>query len=465
MIAFNSHRAGFGCDLGIGNNPDFKGNPDWTFARNGGSYAKAELFVVAKIDNLKTTPVTRLQPDKLGYAMKSTKVDYAPGEPMEFTFDFNLNGGAKPSMPYFLDWTRTGDDGKTEKGKLPVEWGKPLTVRTAMDKPGFVRITARLVDNKGGMVSVKRYNRVSGLVFDGGAGVEIAKIQQATPEPADFDAFWKKQRELLSAVPLKPELTELKSNNPKVKIYAVSVPCAGPRPMTGYLTVPADDSKKYPAQASYQGYGFHLPRAPKNGPDNRIVLVVNAHGFDLEKPKAYYDQFGQSIRSNGKIYAWDPVQNANPETAYFRGMALRVMRSLDFLKSLPQWNGKDLSVEGGSQGGLQTIWAAGLDPAVTRAIPVVPWCCDLNGKSIKRLGGWLPPWTPALGYFDAVNHGKRIRCFTWINRAGLGDYTCPPSGVASLYNGMKCPKSIVWVQDSTHGYIAPNAQKFTVESK
>ena len=40
--------------------------------------------------------------------------------------------------------------------------------------------------------------------------------------------------------------------------------------------------------------------------------------------------------------------------------ALRVMRSLQFVKSLPQWDGKNLQANGGSQGGLQTVWAAAL---------------------------------------------------------------------------------------------------------
>jgi cephalosporin-C deacetylase-like acetyl esterase len=31
------------------------------------------------------------------------------------------------------------------------------------------------------------------------------------------------------------------------------------------------------------------------------------------------------------------------------------MRSLQFLKSLGQWNGKDLTVSGGSQGGVQML--------------------------------------------------------------------------------------------------------------
>jgi len=52
-----------------------------------------------------------------------------------------------------------------------------------------------------------------------------------------------------------------------------------------------------------------------------------------------------------------------------------------------------------------------------------------------------------------------------ISRAGLGDYVCPPSGLAILYNNIKSPKNIVWVQGSTHGFVPQNPQKFVVEQK
>lgn len=147
-------------------------------------------------------------------------------------------------------------------------------------------------------------------------------------------------------------------------------------------------------------------------------------------------------------------------------MALRVMRSLQFVKTLPQWDGKNLRANGGSQGGLQTVWAAALDPDVTNATPSVPWCCDLGGITKGRLAaGWRLEYTRALDYFDPINHAKRIKCPVTITRAGLGDYTCPPSGVAILYNNIKSPKKIIYYQGSTHGYVPPKAQTFVQEQK
>ena len=64
-----------------------------------------------------------------------------------------------------------------------------------------------------------------------------------------------------------------------------------------------------------------------------------------------------------------------------------------------------------------------------------------------------------MGYYDAVNFAKRIpeTCHTLITRAGLGDYRCPPMGLAKLWNNIPGNnKSILWVQGARHGYVPPN---------
>ena len=67
--------------------------------------------------------------------------------------------------------------------------------------------------------------------------------------------------------------------------------------------------------------------------------------------------------------------------------------------------------------------------------------------------------------FFAANMAKRIpkTCRMVVPWAGLGDYICPPSGVAAFYNNLTCPKQITWVQGATHFYYPPAAQTFTVK--
>ena len=52
-----------------------------------------------------------------------------------------------------------------------------------------------------------------------------------------------------------------------------------------------------------------------------------------------------------------------------------------------------------------------------------------------------------------------------VPRAGLGDYTCPPSGVTVLYNNIPGPKKIKYIQGADHGFNPPGAQVFEMESK
>ena len=50
VFAFNNFNASGNCDLGIGNNPDAKGHPDWTFSKAGSQYKSAEIYVVGLFD-------------------------------------------------------------------------------------------------------------------------------------------------------------------------------------------------------------------------------------------------------------------------------------------------------------------------------------------------------------------------------------------------------------------------------
>jgi cephalosporin-C deacetylase-like acetyl esterase len=409
-----------------------------------------------------------------GETDKARAIDYRPGEEMVFTLSIQ---GAKsvPEGKYFIHWTRTGDDGVTETGKAPASLSKPLVIKTKLDKPGFVRLEAVVKDAKGkayrksfkgdpntpeGKKALNRFERMDKRVFfDGGAGV-MTDTLQSVPEPKDFDEFWAKRKARLAKVPMNPVIKEHPSRNKDVRIFTFTVSCAGPRPVTGQYTMPAKPGK-YPAQISFHGYGAaFVQHVPSSGPSDRIAMFINAHGYELEREPEYYKEFYNSIKSNGRTFGLDSEwQNKSVDTAYFGWMCYRIMRALQFLKTLPEWNGKDITATGGSMGGLQTVWAAGLDPDVTVARPGIPWCCDMGGRvTLKRLvSGWSVQETEALRYFDPVNLAKRIskNCKVEITRAGLGDYCCPPSGVAILYNNIPGPKKINWVQGSTHGYVPP----------
>ena len=399
----------------------------------------------------------------LGETNKSA-LSYEPGEEMVFTFKTDF-GKVEPGK-FFLRYTRRGDDNKTFSGKAPAD--EPLVVKTSLDRPGFVSVDVFLVDEKGKRVFQEHTRRDKRKVrqaigFFSGAGVQIEKLKDCG-EPADFDAFWARQKKRLAQVPFAGKVEKkLVKEYPDGYVYAVSIPAPGPRPATGYMTMPKNAKEKsLPAAISFIGYGMQKHWPPSSVEKDKILFILNAHGQKLRRNNAYYKEFFKSICSGKYTYAFDPEQNKDPENCFFNGMVMRLLRTLEYLKSLPEWNGKDLTASGRSQGGLQTMWAAALDQDVTVANPAVTWCCDMAGteKAGRIHGSWRIKYVPGLDYYDPVFMAKRIKkAEVNITLAGLGDYISPPSGVAVSYNNLATPKKTIrWVQGSDHYFIPQNCE-------
>ena len=157
-----------------------------------------------------------------------------------------------------------------------------------------------------------------------GAGVDVDSLALAPEaEPADFDEFWARQFARLDKVPIRDDRVEIDSRGPNVRLYAVRIDCAGLRPVTGYLSVPkaVDDGKTFPCHLMTHGYNGdrcnHV--RPDQSPSDRILLNINAHGLKLAEfgaTDADTKALRWEVRSNGQIYAFDPEQNKDPETAY-----------------------------------------------------------------------------------------------------------------------------------------------------
>lgn len=387
-------------------------------------------------------------------------LDYTVGEDIVFTL--TLEGGEPLPSGVKVLWSRTGDDGLSDKGEWDAK--EPLVVKTKLARAGFVRLLAEAKTADG-----KPWNpgeTKAPVFFDGGAAADVKAIRQSKPEPADFDAFWKKCLAELAAVPMKAETEEIASPTEGVRLYKVKIACADSTGQsTGYLSVPVAPGR-YSATASFWGYGASWSKGayqpPKKLPTDTVFFSITAHGYELNRDAGYYFDLRAKAKSNGFGHGFDPRQNASPETSYFKGMAMRVIRGVEYLKTRPEWNGKDLVVTGGSQGSLQSMWCAAFVPGVTFARINIPWMCNAGGVAEGRNhGDWYPAWAPGLDYFDQVNVAKRVpmTCRVEITRAGLGDYIAPPCGVALMYAALRCPKSVVWVQGSTHGYVPPSPQK------
>ena len=372
------------------------------------------------------------------------------GEPVTFSAQVFTRENAKAPRVALTGrkvLCRMFGDGLKTVTKSEVLSGKPVSVTGKLDRPGWIYVYFTLYEPDGKTLSTvldyrKRKTSVQGGI---GALVEPDKLKPGMERPADFDAFWKAQRELLDKVPLNAVETPVASQSKSHKLYDVKVDCAGGLPVRGYLSIPVNAKpKSLPAWVTFHGAG--VSSSGRAMEPNCIRMDVNAHGIlNGQKPEFYSNLYATTLKNY-----YHQGQN-DREKIYFHGMYLRVMRALDYVKSRPEWNGKVLIVSGSSQGGGQAIAAAALDPQVTLCIAGVPALSDHAGSLAGRQPGWPrfydgrngrkydPAVKTAASYYDNVFFASRIKCEAFVT-TGLIDTTCSPEGVYVVFMHLASPK-------------------------
>ena len=328
--------------------------------------------------------------------------------------------------------------------------GRPVAFSYTGTKPEWAYFGFELLDDNGKPLSGKgvyRHHRKTTIVTEIGALFSPDEIRTKVKRPADFDAFWKDRRAKLDAVPVQPKLTLLECSTPGVKLYAVEVPALGDYPVTGYLAIPVDAKPKnlpaYVDWASWSPQDADRRMAINRAKEGAIGFAPTWHGRPVNMGKSYYN-YSTTIKINSGL-----VGINDRETWCFSGMYYRIMRSLDFVKSLPEWDGKQLISVGGSLGGAQSIAAAALDKDVTLAVIKNPCFCEFDGGAsghtssiphsrstlTRRIANGDRRPLRTCAYFDCVNFAPMIRCKTFICTGGT-DELCPPSNVYTVYNAI-----------------------------
>ena len=140
-----------------------------------------------------------------------------------------------------------------------------------------------------------------------------------------------------------------------------------------------------------------------------------------------------------------------PESFYYKEVYAACSRCIDFLCSLPDWDGKNVGVTGGSQGGALSNVTAVLNDKVTFCSAFYPALCDLTGALHGRAPGWpkyfLEKEVPTkavrtLAYYDVVNFARKVKCPVFYS-FGFNDQTCCPTSTYAAYNVIMSPKKLV----------------------
>ncbi|MDR1962354.1 MAG: acetylxylan esterase [Planctomycetaceae bacterium] len=382
---------------------------------------------------------------------------YKKGETV--IFHIQLLENKKPLAGKELSYWVQGDGSFEKKGTV-TSTDSVAVIETSLNRPGFLKCTVQWNDAPGGKISAV-----------GGAGVDPLDLRAETPEPDDFDAFWNAKKEELAKLPMNPQLVPVpaeKVNHPAVQVFDIKIDCLGGKPVSGYLAKPVNaQPKSLPIVISYHGAGVRSAGMPINDAAHGVLaLDVNAHGIENGQPEEFYKAL-----ADGELKNYRTAGSENGENIYFVGMFLRVIRSLQFMKSLPEWDGKTIAVKGGSQGGGQALVAAGSDPAVTFCVAHVPAICYPTGDIEGNFGGWPgflrgktketanPAVVKAVLYIDAAHFARRIKAESILS-TGFIDYTCSPTSVYVAYNNITAPKQIFPSPESTHA-VPPKTSEIT----
>jgi cephalosporin-C deacetylase-like acetyl esterase len=215
---------------------------------------------------------------------------------------------------------------------------------------------------------------------------------------------------------------------------------------------------KYPAVLKLPGAGVR-PYAGEIAMAEKGVITfeIGIHGIPVTMDPSVYIDLGRSVLDGYWLYNLD-----NRDRYYYKRVYLGCVRAIDFIYSLPEFDGSSLGVNGGSQGGALTIVTAGLDSRVKYIAAMYPALCDLTGYLNGRAGGWPHMFNEANAafnvkkdkietskYYDVVNFARMVKVpgyYSW----GFNDTTCPPTSTYSAYNVIQAPKSLYIYQEIGH---------------
>jgi cephalosporin-C deacetylase-like acetyl esterase len=326
-----------------------------------------------------------------------------------------------------------------------------LILTSSLKEPGFLRC--------------KVSTEINGIRYEelATAGYDVDKILPMTTEPKDFDEFWTAAIADARRTPLDVKSLLLPEKcTSTLNYYEVSFQNerSGSR-IYGILITPKKPGK-YPAVLRVPGAGIR-PYSGNVLSDNIITLEIGIHGIPVTLPVEVYSNLHA-----GPLNGYQFFNMNDRNKYYYKRVYTGCIRAVDFIYSLPEFDGETIGVTGGSQGGALSIITAGLDSRIDFLAADYPALCDFAGYLNQRAGGWphyfrnaspKPGEVETLAYFDVVNFARRVKAkglYNW----GFNDAICPPTSMYAAYNVIQAEKDLKLYLNTGH-WVYPE-EKATV---
>ena len=151
----------------------------------------------------------------------------------------------------------------------------------------------------------------------------------------------------------------------------------------GILCVPVKPGK-YPALLRVPGQGVRgYAGAIVEAEKGMITLEIGIHGIPVTLEPSVY----ASLEPGEDFYRYQYQNWDNRDEVYYKRVYMGCVRAVDYLLFYEEFDGSNLLVQGGSQGGALAIVTAVLNPRVTGVVSFFPALSDLSGY--ERTGRWM----------------------------------------------------------------------------
>lgn len=198
---------------------------------------------------------------------------------------------------------------------------------------------------------------------------QLAPLEQ---EPDDFQTYWADIRSRLDTIPIDAQVEEDTSvfyQSPYSTTYRISLASIDGRRAYAYMVVPHTSGQftgliKFPAFGNSDAAQPDLPMAERLG---AIVISLSIHNAPVNVNLPQSELYVPDINTS--------------DTVYYRWAIAAGMRAIDFLETLPQFDGTHVGVYGVSQGAGLALLLSGVDDRVDLAAvsnPILSQHCGLK---------------------------------------------------------------------------------------